>query len=81
MRVIGRNPKPPRLQKVSNVLTTNTNMKKLSSENLLGMHVEDAGSVENFGAITVSFLPVAIWISAGRTPLGNKEFPTSPFSA
>ena len=37
MRVIGRNPKPPRLQKVSNVLTTNTNMKKLSSENLLGM--------------------------------------------
>ena len=37
--------------------------------------------VENFGAITVSFLPVAIWISAGRTPLGNKEFPTSPFSA
>ena len=58
------------------------NMKKLSSENLLGMHgAEDAGSVENFGAITVSFLPVAIWISAGRTPLGNKEFPTSPFSA
>ena len=81
MRVIGRNPKPPRLQKVSNVLTTNTNMKKLSSENLLGMHgAEDAGSVENFGAITVSFLPVAIWISVGRTPLGNKEFPTSPFS-
>ena len=68
--------------KTSKVLTTNTNMKKLSSENLLGMHgVEDAGSVENFGAITVSFLPVAIWISAGRTPLGNKEFPTSPFSA
>ena len=32
-----------------------------------------------FRAITVSFLPVAIWISAGRTPLGNKEFPTSPF--
>lgn len=57
-------------------------MKKLSSENLLGMHgAEDAGSVENFGAITVSFLPVAIRISAGRTPLGNKEFPTSPFSA
>ena len=62
MCVIERNPKPPRLQKVSNVLTTNTNMKKLSSENLLGMHgAEDAGSVENFGAITVSFLPVAIW--------------------
>ena len=38
MCVIERNPKPPRLQKVSNVLTTNTNMKKLSSENLLGMH-------------------------------------------
>ena len=48
MCVIERNPKPPRLQKVSNVLTTNTNMKKLSSENLLGMHgAEDAGSVEN----------------------------------
>ena len=29
MRVIERNPKPPRLQKVSNVLTTNTNMKKV----------------------------------------------------
>lgn len=55
---------------------------KLSSENLLGIHgAADAGYVENFGAITVSFLPVAIWISAGRTPLGNKEFPTSPFSA
>ena len=74
--------KTSKTSKGSNVLTTNTNMKKLSSENLLGMHgVEDAGSVENFGAITVSFLPVAIWISAGRTPLGNKEFPTSPFSA
>ena len=31
-------------------------MKKLSSENLLGMHgVEDAGSVENFGAIITLF--------------------------
>ena len=79
MCVIERNPKPPRLQKVSNVLTTNTNMKKLSSENLLGMHgAEDAGSVENFGAITVSFLPVAMDFrrpdSLGQQGISNESF-------
>lgn len=75
------NPKPPRLQKVSNALTTSTNMKKLSSADLSDMRgAADADSVENFRAITVIFLPAATWISADRNPLGSMGSLTNPFS-
>lgn len=77
-----RHRKKSKTSKTSKSVQRSNHKHEYEKENLLGMHgAEDAGSVENFGAITVSFLPVAIWISAGRTPLGNKEFPTSPFSA